>query len=207
MLPTNLAAHELRRYVSGDAGKCAGRSGYHSAVVELPDVIACESYDKDGDVYDGHGSDDFPHDDPRWPRACDCGYEFGPADQWQHNSHRLWRRASDPDLTPAALLLFNHHQQRKGEMWSKPHACGARTAPPGALRDCLWYRTVKQWQGDDGHSVEVVLPDGCLWLIDGPANNGPGWDRTGTWPRFTARPSILTPGYHGYLTDGVLVPC
>lgn len=156
---------------------------------------------------DGHGADDIPHDHPCWPIACDCGYAFQPGDNWQHNSHRLWRRASDPSEQPHSLFLFNHNQVLRGELWTRPHACGATTAPPGSLRDCLWYKSIKQWQGDDGRSAEVVLPDGCLWLIDGPSNNGDGWDRSGSWPRITARPSIFTPGYHGFLTDGVLVPC
>lgn len=213
VLPTDLAAHELRRFVFSDRGKCSGRYGYHNASTELADVIATEPYGKDGDVYDGHSADDHPHDDPRWPRACDCGYVFAEGDEWQHNAHRLWRRADAPSLEPSSLFLFNHNQVLREELWKRAHACGARTAPAGALRDCLWYRTIKAWQGDDGRSAELVLPDGCTWLIDGPSNNGDGWTRIGTWPNIIAVPSILTPGYHGWLggpghnRPGVLVPC
>ena len=33
------------------------------------------------------------------------------------------------------------------------------------------------------------------------------WTRTGVAPKLTAQPSILCQDYHGWLRDGVLVPC
>jgi hypothetical protein len=55
----------------------------------------------------------------------------------------------------------------------------------------------------------ALPPDGGddLWMVDGTASNGPGWTREGKPPKVTARPSILTPRYHGWLTDGFLVRC
>jgi hypothetical protein len=56
----------------------------------------------------------------------------------------------------------------------------------------------------------VVLPSGQWWCIDERAYNrkqgrhGNGWTITGALPLITARPSINTTKYHGYLTDGVL---
>jgi hypothetical protein len=51
----------------------------------------------------------------------------------------------------------------------------------------------------------VALPDGEFWMVDqrfrGKAS---GWTVTGSPPAITARPSIVSDGYHGWLTDGVL---
>ena len=82
--------------------------------------------------------------------------------------------------------------------------------PPGALWRAAWYER-SGWVGADGQSWLCKLPDGTDWLIDGPAGNAPGklpgWDRKGTAPLFTVTPSIKSPGYHGFLTDGFLVEC
>lgn len=50
----------------------------------------------------------------------------------------------------------------------------------------------------------VVLPDRNIWPMDQPASDGGYWAITGEAPNLTARPSIMTPTYHGWLTDGVL---
>jgi hypothetical protein len=59
----------------------------------------------------------------------------------------------------------------------------------------------------------VKVPHGH-WNIDSKSSNGTGWTRTGEPPVVTARPSIGIPGaqgqqwiYHGWLTDGELIPC
>jgi hypothetical protein len=78
-----------------------------------------------------------------------------------------------------------------------------RKARIGAMWDASWYLE----KGPDGLSLVVRLPDGHDWHVDGPASNGGGWTRTGDAPRITVRPSILTPKYHGWLTDGQLVEC
>lgn len=68
-----------------------------------------------------------------------------------------------------------------------------------------WIPKGDSWTGPDGLCLSVCLPDGTHWMIDGPSSSdGPGWERSGTPPLITARPSILTRQYHGWLTDGVL---
>jgi hypothetical protein len=54
----------------------------------------------------------------------------------------------------------------------------------------------------DGRRLVVRIPAGD-GLVDGPSTNGPGW--TCTVPQITVRPSIAQPGYHGGLTEGVLL--
>jgi len=127
----------------------------------------------------GTDADGVPRDDPRWPQACACGYVFEPADEWQHHIERKWRRTD----TGALFVL--------------------RDAEPGAMWNAAWWPD----KGPDGRCIAVRLPDGMDWLVDGPASSGGRWTRAGTVPRLTVRPSILTPGYHGFLTDGVLVGC
>lgn len=128
----------------------------------------------------GGGADDIDHADSRWPTKCDfCDYVFAVDDEWQHNIDRCYQRTDNSTLFQL------------------------RNAPPGTMWDATWY-PAKLGKGPDGRSLFVVLPDGEHWFVDGPAINGGGWTRTGDVPRITARPSILTPGYHGYLTDGFL---
>lgn len=171
--PTERARESLRRYAHGTDCPI---TGYHNASVDLGDV----DYPFTADGRAGQGYDDFPHDDPRWPTRCACGYEFRPLDPWQHNLRRLY--AGNGGAWPLADL------------------------PPGAMYDAPWLPG--PWRGPDGRCLIVVLPTRAFWTIDGPASNAPGklpgWDRTGTPPVITARPSIGSDGYHGWLTDGVL---
>ena len=43
---------------------------------------------------------DWPHDGRRWPRACACGYSFGPEDEWRLAITRLWRRPATGEQFP-----------------------------------------------------------------------------------------------------------
>ena len=84
--------------------------------------------------------------------------------------------------------------------------------PPGAMFDPdVIYGGETKYHGPDGKGLVVILPSGENWHIDSPASNGApnvaGWKRTGVPPTVTARPSIQTSLYHGFLTDGVLTEC
>ena len=83
-----------------------------------------------------------------------------------------------------------------------------RDLPPGALFDSWWMP--EGWK-TGGEALTLVLPDLRPWNMDGPASSGGRWTRTGTPPKVTARPSILSgegpSSYHGWLTDGVLTVC
>ena len=121
-----------------------------------------------------------PKDDPRWPTTCVCGYAFQDGDEWQVLRERIFARDT-------------------GEEYTLPDA------PPGAIWDATWFPE----KGPDGLSLVMRLPNGAGdWHIDGLCRDGTGsWSRTGTPPVITARPSVLTPHYHGFLTDGQLVSC
>jgi hypothetical protein len=182
--PTELGRSSLRRYENHPYDpmpppSCPeNRMRYHDTDVVLGDIpYPFGTADSDPTP------EDIPHDDPRWPKACDvCGTPFKDDDHWQHNVHRLYRGSPD------------------GKLYS------LRDAPPGAMYAATWYPK----KGPDGIALHVCLPPGGgddYWFVDGSASNGPGWTRTGTVPLITARPSIMTKRYHGFLTDGFLVEC
>ena len=158
--------------------KCTGVFSYHNASVPIAVEVNPDQPKALGD------DPRFPHDDPRWPPRCECGYEFAATDNWQVRYEQIYSRSDGG-----------------GE-------CTLHDAPVGAMYDATWYPE----KGPDGRSLMLVLPDSrpgihSVWTIDLPASGGGHWTRTGEPPRITVRPSILTPGYHGFLTDGVLASC
>jgi hypothetical protein len=185
--PTDTCTRELRRFVFSSKETCSGPYGYHDASVPF-DVGAAIWTTHEGGHKSYSASEDGipPHSDPRWPTHCPCGYAFTEADEWQVSTDLLYRRSDT------------------GETWP------LRSVPHGAMWRSDWYEPY--YAGPDGQSWSVKLPDGAEWHIDGKANDGKakgsgGWTRTGTPPRLTANPSILTCGYHGFLRDGALESC
>lgn len=64
------------------------------------------------------------------------------------------------------------------------------------------------WQdwSDKRPPVCVVCPSGSDWCVDQVSTNGEGWKVTGSPPEITCAPSILVPGYHGFLQKGIFTP-
>lgn len=162
-------------YLAGEEErvKCPGRFSYHNASVLLDEVAADDS----------PIGDTWSHDDPRWPKACECGYVFADFDRWQLFRESLYRRPETDEL----VVL--------------------REAPVGAMWNATWFVDRGHFVGPDGRSLVVMTPGG-EWNIDGPSNNGPGWTRSGEPPNVTASPSILIgTRYHGWLRNGWLEEC
>lgn len=173
----------LRRYGKSGVSGCPGPFSCHDAKTLFGETHVRWNPPRDGRgaTYSTDESLAPPHDDPRWPRACDCGYVFDDADHWQLFGLLLYRRVDGT-----------------GELFTD------RDAPPGAMWNADWL--LPAYAGPDGKSLMVQTPGGP-WAIDSGAKGGGRWTRTGDAPRITARPSILMPGYHGFLTDGVLEDC
>jgi hypothetical protein len=181
--PAGMEARWLRRYAGREGTQCPASHGYHNAMVPIEPA----PYSKD--ALGGKG--DFA-DDPRWPTHCPCGYEFVEADNWQ-------------------VFRVDIYRAEDGREWP------IRELPPGAMYDATWYHDHPNCVGPDGIALVVILPPNGgddYWHVDGGANNNPapqGWSRSGTVkgpnPTVTANPSILTPRYHGWLRNGVLVAC
>lgn len=173
----------LRRFVfRAEGGACPGPMGTHDAMVPIEEMSGDEP------IVSSRQSPPGFESDPRWPTRCSCGYEFKPEDNWQVFRTSIYKR---PDTN---------------EEWD------FRSLPAGAMYDAEWlHGDGGKRVGPDGLALHVVCPPGASWgdhwHVDGPANNGPGWTRTGTVPNITANPSIQTPRYHGWLRNGVLVKC
>lgn len=200
--PTDEAVRFLRRYTVGkDVPLCPlspGDHSYHNAMVGIEPTALIRVMDGDRSCVRIEPMD-WPHDDPRWPKACGCGYEFRPDDNWQLFYEPVYRTADG----------------RKFSTHASDHEAfgGVPRAPAGAMWFADWMPHTK---GPDGRCLIVrcpARPDGtgvCDWMVDGPSTNGDGWTRTGTPPKVTAHPSIFVhapSGFHGWLRDGVLVSC
>lgn len=198
----------LRRFVSyNQAAKCAGPSSYHNALTAIDeiDMPLPETQPEDSigrlAYQEPVVKEDFPHDDPRWPRGCPCGYVFQEADNWQVFVDRLWT-----DTRTGKLVTLEE-------------------AEPGAMWNAYWL--LPFYAGPDGRCLMTKLPNGHQWCIDGMATNcglAKGrpqgkwcWNRQGEPPRVTVGRascpncgvgggSIGAPGWHGYITDGELAP-
>ena len=183
--PTEYMQISLRRYKGAQDGQplCNHTNSYHDAkVVVVPQVERPKDQDTGRGLLD---HPDYPHDDPRWPKECPCGFKFGDDAHWQVNERILY---SNPEMN--GLITIDD-------------------APVGSMWDAWWYNH----KGPDGRCIVVRTPGGD-WIVDYPCKDGKGWERTGTPPNITARPSIGIGGdpggrwkYHGFLTDGYLVEC
>ena len=168
---------QLRRYRRGDSNDCPVH-GYHDAIAQIGEVS--EAADAIGD--------NWPHDDPRWPQACDCGYRFVQEDRWQRNDCRIVRLPDGAEFT----------------WWGS----FGRTVPPGTMVRADWYDEYAHHpQGVE--SWLIALPDGGEWITSSKASGGGYWTVTGTPPNITASPSIFhnaPKGWHGFVRNGELVP-
>lgn len=195
IVPTNLAWVRLRRFSHADEVN----NHYHDASSLIGTCDHWKKYDDDeGQEGDWHYADnkpDVPHDDPRWPTHCECGYQFTPDDNWQVNTDAIFRRTDNDQ------------------------AVSLRDAPPGAMYDAEWLPE-SFGVGEDGRRLYVVCPSGVTWFIDGHASNctmpedniHKCWVRHGEVPNITVDKngvtcaagggSIIAGNYHGFLRDG-----
>lgn len=192
----------LRRYVSEHEGGYTCAEGWHEAralVENGPAIVRADG------IHENCGVDQYDGD-PRWPIVCDegCGYLFTSDDHWQVLTRLIYRCTV---ALPGAAANVGDYMT-------------IEDAPPGAM----WYADwIGDWgRGPDGRSLHVKLPDGHNWNVDGEATNCTRkgdrshkcWIRDGVPPLVTAGKdgetcaagagSIQTPGYHGFLRDGVL---
>lgn len=181
LTPTDRCRRWLRRYESEPCRLMPGQYSYHNALVFGEDAPLVRGAD--------HciSTEQFRHDDPRWPTNCACGVAFTPKAARQTFFLEIYR-------TPDGREVSTHPQP-------PPELA---PAPVGAM----WYADWFSWKGPDGHALTVMTPGG-EWCIDGPASgSGRPWTRTGTPPNITASPSINIVGkYHGWLRNGELTDC
>jgi hypothetical protein len=196
MDPVGKEKRFLRRY-NGDK-KCIGPWSYHDAMTPL-DIVSV-TYDERGFLVGLSDRTQPPHDDPRWPKRCRCGYEFVEEDEWQVFPDGMMKRTDTGEEV------------------------GLREAPAGAMWYATWMPAGMYWDNKtDTDHLTVRLPDGTDWCVDSRANNCtlPNdrthrcWVRHGVPPNVTVAKdgntcsagagSIKSPNWHGYLRGGELV--
>jgi hypothetical protein len=219
----------LRRYVSSDQGKCPGLFGYHNA--ETPVGEAAEKKRPDGLVDSIPVS--FYADDPRWPARCGCGYEFKLADEFQVFTETIYRRADTGEemilRTAPPGAMWNAWWMRDCAQWVGPDGQALMVKMPGGHEwhidgpasncDSLCKKCGKP---SYAHNQPSPLPDqpnlaNCPGYED--AHPHKCWVRTGVAPQLTVGKgapgescgagagSIVVPGWHGFLRNGVLEQC
>lgn len=173
--PTGMLRRSLRRFTYTKDGPCPGDRLGHDASVHIEDVPG----------YNKMRGDDWPHDDPRWPAACEaCGYAFRPADEWQRADSAIYRLPGGTEFA----------------FWGSLGRC----APPGTMVRIPWFDEHSKVPGE---SWVVALPDGGDWITTQAASGGGHWTVTGTVPLITVTPSIWhnqPHGWHGWIRDGEL---
>jgi len=202
--PTDQADRYLRRYRSlAEGEKCTGKFSFHNAETLIGRFAVIKGGpDGRGNHYNASPEASEYAEDPRWPTHCSgCGFEFSPDDQWQVNCETIYLSKDRPD-----------------EEFTLKYP---RT--PGMMWNAWWMSDV--WRGQDGRCLIVVTPDAYEWTIDGPCNNctmpddrtHKCWCRHGEVPSITVDKSpnpgettcsagggsIQTPGYHGFLRNGI----
>lgn len=137
--------------------------------------------------------------DPRWPQECRCGYVFQADDQVQVFAEHLYAHPEtgaefSARNAPTGAIILAH--------WLD--------APPPADMNVLGRHSMlsryyyESWYGKRPPIEIKCPPRNGLWCPDSGAENGPGWQVAGELPRITVTPSISMPGYHSFLTDGIL---
>ena len=178
---TEHCRRSLRRYYKSD-GRPFDPDHYHDETAVIDPEFYCPGNDNGrSSLIQGY------ENDPRWPKACGCGYVFLPEDHWQVNEGRLWRGSLD-----GRLYVLREH-------------------PPGATWAADWFPEEGpngRYTGPDGKVWCVMLPAGMEWIIYGYAS-GPEprqkWHVDGAVPKISVQPSISQVGkYHGHIHDGII---
>lgn len=182
--PTRTCRVALRRFRYGD-----GDAGHrHDMTVIIDEDAPIGARLPDGTQQAWVTDERVPHDDPRWPAACECGGLFRPEDRWQVNEQE-WHEGGGHRFT-----------------WG----VGSWDGPAGAM-----IRTPWRDRENRPAAWTIFLPNGTTWNTDDRAARegnqlGPYWEVTGEAPRITVSPSIddRDPNrpWHGWIRDGRLIP-
>jgi len=137
------------------------------------------------------------------PMVCACGLRFTRENSTSHSTESKHRFRNPKTgkvgscyevATPGAMWYCPWLVDRDLEKLKQLVAEGKNTY--------LSPMYVNQWM-DKRDPLCVMCPDGSHWMPDARSTNGDGWTVIGEAPNITASPSILTPGYHSFLVNGV----
>jgi hypothetical protein len=196
LIPTDRVEVSLRRFSLSKAGSTDTHYHSKSVVIDQRDKSECPKLTDNGNLVHGDLHD---HADPRWPTACDCGYQFTGEDEWQFSPQSLYRVGDTDVLTTLG------------------------DAPVGSMWYADWFESIERFRGPDGKVLVVKCPGNHDWIIDSQANNctlpndtvHKCWVRHGVPPNVTVDKnghtcaagagSIQVPNWHGFLINGYLV--
>lgn len=130
LTPTDEVVVQLRRYDRSElpppAHRCFYRAPrypgaeevtryYHDAVVEIGRETGTLDPSCDGE----HDLPDAPHDDPRWPTHCACGYAFTDQDFYGEDRVRLYRRGDTGGLVTISEAPAGALYDHDGAPWKR----------------------------------------------------------------------------------------
>lgn len=131
--------------------------------------------------------------------------EFDELTEWCLAREGYYR--NDPRVfTPGMVWPAPWHFDPLGDLMTLQNKPGRRRTPMitadrkgelGFLSRFYW----RDW-ADKRAPICIVCPNGEHWEPDRKSSNGDGWEVTGTLPDITCTPSIVVPGYHGFLRGG-----
>lgn len=192
-VPTGWIRRSLRRFTFSSSGYCP-------AAAQTPYPSGCDASAFLDDVEsDGSGiirNCDWDRQDRRWPTVCEaCGSPLPSHAEWQVFCDWLYRDASNSSADPVTLMKLP-----VGALWEQDFGHG-----PDSIHMLERHRNAQP------HSKPHLFcrTPGGVWDMDTKSSNGTGWRVIGTPPLITVKPSILHSrgGWHGWLTDGVLIEC
>lgn len=194
--PSQRSRRRLRRYAHG--ATCISGLGYHNASTEIEGEFPYAwADDRERRL---HESPVYDHADPRWPAKCEgCDYVFVAADEWQVFENEIY--------TNEAGKEYHLGSPEPGMMWLMPWMASpsrydaTRERHPDAYLSVHYYRDWATLRAP----ICVATPgtNAAQWIVDARSSNGDGWVVTGDAPLLSCSPSIVVPGYHGFLVNGV----
>lgn len=190
------------QYLEGEIQRCtcsAGENTYHGLEVQVP-------FEYEGKLLyeDSHSSSappdssslhtQFALDDPQWPKACACGYQFLPGDGFQVIERRVYTSEKHPgqlftaDNAPWGAVMW-------GGEWALSLVSRQYKEKHAAHRKPFLVKLPSRWKREYWFS-----PDWQTSRLDGE-----GWEVSGGLLDFTVSPSINIIGdYHGWIQNGVI---
>lgn len=135
--------------------------------------------------------------------------EKDPAWMAANNARYGWATIGDV-VKPCAMWLVPWYFDPRDPTHASRRAAALAAIADGTFGtgERNYYLSRHYWTtwSDKRAPINVVCPNGREWCVDAKSSNGDGWTVTGEPPRITCSPSILVPGYHGFLRDGVFTP-
>lgn len=118
---------------------------------------------------------------------------------------QYWRECYTPGMLYEAPWYYDPGSSAKAER----RRSAIRSIEAGTFDDKIAFLSRHYWMqwSHIRPPLIVICPNGEIWCPDQVSSNGTGWEVTDCdlhdYDRITCSPSIVVPGYHGFLRNGV----